>query len=88
MSIAFKYIIYQTYIQLSECNKSLIVSERATVPVEFHKLLIQAVRPEHLNTQTSSGPALLEHLELLHQQEETFQHRLDSDRILVRSGGV
>lgn len=63
-------------------------SERPTVPVEFHKLLVQTGRLEHLNTQSSLGPALLEHLKLLRQQEETSQHTLDSDRILKRSRGV
>lgn len=69
----------------SELESSLYLN---TVPVEFHELLVQTGRPEHLDSQTSACPALLEHLELLQQQEETFQHRLDSDGVPERRHGV
>lgn len=66
----------------NECNKLRALCERPSVPVEFHNLLEQTGRPEYLNAQSSLGPALPEHPKLLSQQEEAFQHRLDSDRVL------
>lgn len=69
-------------------NLILSQSQFSTLPVAFDKLLIQTGRPDCFHTQSSAGPALLEHLQLLRQQEETFQHRLDSDRVLKRRRGV
>lgn len=53
-------------------------------PVKFHKLLTQTGHTEHLYTQTCSSPVLLEDLQLLRQQEETLQRRLDFNWVLRR----